>query len=173
MGIRWSSNYTTSASAEDALKLSNPAENFAVQNGFKLLGVDKRSTPLNEELILLFTNNYEHENYLIYNPCENLPEDAELYLENQYLSTSPLLSNEEVFAFSVDVSIPERMSFNRFLIRYDPVTLGHTEFEQNNFNLYPNSVESSFFINVNNQSKLQAFEIYNQMGQLVMLMKQN
>jgi len=167
-GIRWSPNYTTLVSDEDSGKLGNPGENFAVNNSNTLVGIEKRNLPESEELIPLFINNYEEEDYVIHNQFENLPEDAKFYIIDDYLETTTELVNGEAYNYSIDASIPASLVFNRFSIRFEPTTLSQTDFTENNFSLYPNPAENQLNINWNSvPNEDTQITIFNLVGQKV------
>jgi len=168
LGIRWSPNYTTLVSDEDSRKLGNPGENFAVNNSNTLVGIEKRNLPESEELIPLFINNYEEEDYVIHNQFENLPEDAKFYIIDDYLETTTELVNGEAYNYSIDASIPASLVFNRFSIRFEPTTLSQTDFTENNFSLYPNPAENQLNINWNSvPNEDTQITIFNLVGQKV------
>ena len=166
LGIRWAAEYTTEASNEDIGKFNNPDENIAVNNTNALLGIDKRNFPENEEIISLFVNSYEHQDYVIYNQFANLPENSQLYLEDHYLETSTLLSNDEVYNFSVDTSIAESMANDRFSIRFDVETLSQTEFTENMFSIYPNPVDELLNLSISTDLAIDSgsVEVYDVLG---------
>jgi hypothetical protein len=168
LGIRWSPNYTTLVSDEDSGKLGNLGENFAVNNSNTLVGIEKRNLPESEELIPLFINNYEEEDYVIHNQFENLPEDAKFYIIDDYLETTTELVNGAAYYYTVDVSIPASIDSNRFSIRFEPTTLSQTDFTENNFSLYPNPAEDQLNINWNSvPNEDTQITIFNLVGQKV------
>lgn len=165
LGVRWSSEYTTEASSEDIVKFSNPNENIAVNNSSILVGIDKRNLPENQEIMELFFNNYEHSSYVLFSHYENLPENTHLYLEDRYLETSTLVSNGAGYAFSVDPSIAESMTHDRFAIRFEVGTLSNEEFEENLFSLFPNPVENHLQIQLGTLlSENAKIQLFNSLG---------
>lgn len=136
--LKFSDNYSTSPSHEDAAKFGNIDENVAVINNGQYLAIDRRELPINEEVIPLFFNQYRTNDYsLSFNLNEMQAYD--IYVVDAYLNEETLISEDNfVFNFNVDVNISESIDANRFSLKLQPVTLGLEDVTSENFRMYPN-----------------------------------
>lgn len=168
IGFRFSDVFTNSASDEDASKLGNPDENLAIINE-GLLAIDKRSMPTHDEAVELFVNSYSTSNYSFSAFTEHLPDNTKVFLEDNYTGESIELENETTFNFTVDNSISESISFNRFQIRFDVETLSNSNFSNEmELSLYPNPVQNQLSMALNDSEKIEDMYVYNQVGKLIM-----
>jgi len=146
IGLRFNENYTTQATDEDAEKLTNPDENYAISNN-GLRSIDKQDLPIDGHEIQLFINSYTTTAYSLTFAMDNLPEGLEVFLNDSYLNTQTQLSAESVYDFTVDANIPASIAFNRFSLSFDNTTLGVEDNTiSNNFTVYPNPVEDVFYV---------------------------
>jgi len=146
IGLRFSSQHTTEANEEDAEKLANPDENYAIINN-GLRSIDKQDLPTDDHEIGLFINSYTTTAYSLTFAMDNLPEGLNVFLNDSYLNTQTQLSAESVYDFTVDANIPASMAFNRFSLSFDHTTLGVEDNVFSNFSLYPNpSTDGKFTI---------------------------
>ena len=81
IGLRFSSQHTTEADEEDAEKLANPDENYAIINN-GLRAIDKQNLPEDGHEIELFTNSYTTTAYSLTFAMDNLPEGLEVFLND-------------------------------------------------------------------------------------------
>jgi hypothetical protein len=123
LGLRFNQNFTTLADEEDAEKLTNPDENYAIiNNGLRV--IDKQNLPTDGHEIELFINSYTTTAYSLTFAMDNLPEEIEVFLNDTYLNTQTELLLQSTYDFTVDANIPASMAFNRFSLSFDHTTLG-------------------------------------------------
>lgn len=164
IGLRFADDYTTPSSDEDASKLANPGENFAVVND-KFTSIDKRDFPVENEEIQLFVSGYDEENYVIQFAMNHQPEDLKVVLNDTYTDNSVELSNGETYAFNVDSNLPESIAADRFFISFENITLGTTQPELSNaIRLYPNPTEDLLIVDVKDYDVKQ-LKLYSVQGQ--------
>ena len=167
--VVFNNNYTTLADYEDAEKFINPDENYAILNN-GLRSIDKQSLPSIGHQIDLSITAYRDSNYSLTFDIENKPEGLGVFLNDDYLNTQVELTENYVYDFVVDESIPESIAENRFNLSFDNTTLG---VDENNFghgfSLYPNPTHDGRF-----SIKTQGLDaddvdvkIHNILGQLV------
>lgn len=173
--IRFNNNYTTSADDEDATKLTNPDENFAVVNN-GLRSIDKQALPnIGHEIDLSITS-YRANNYSLTFDISNKPDGLGVFLNDTYLNTQLELTDDAVYDFSVDENIPESIASNRFNLKFDNTTLGLNENTTTfNFNLYPNPTSDGKFTiktNLLNGDKVN-INVLNILGQNVLSLRES
>lgn len=145
IGLRFNSEYTTEADEEDAEKLGNPDENYAINNN-GLLGLDKQNLPAIGHVIDLFINSYTSNEYSLTFDMDNKPDGLGVFLIDHYLNTQTELYNQSAYTYTVDASIPESIASNRFDISFGTTTLGINDNTFNNkISLYPNPSTDGFF----------------------------
>jgi len=168
IGLRFSSQHTTEADEEDAEKLANPDENYAIINN-GLRAIDKQNLPEDGHEIELFTNSYTTTAYSLTFAMDNLPEGLEVFLNDSYLNTQTQLSAESVYDFTVDANIPASMAFNRFSLSFDTTTLGVEDNVFSNFSLYPNpTTDGKFTVQTQGfNTDTTVVKMYNLLGQEV------
>ena len=141
----FNNNYTTLADDEDAVKFTNPDENYAIINN-GLRSIDKQALPDNGHEIDLSITTFRDSNYSLTFDIENKPEGLGVFLNDDYLGTQNELTENFVYDFVVDANIPESIAENRFSLNFDNTTLGLLE---NNFgvglSLYPNPSQDGRF----------------------------
>ena len=81
IGLRFSEDFTTLGNDEDATKLDNPGENYAINNN-ELKSIDKQALPGDEHEIELMIVNYETSNYTLSFNLEKQPENTKVYLND-------------------------------------------------------------------------------------------
>jgi len=155
-------------SDEDATKLSNPDENYAIVNN-GLQSIDKQGLPSLGDEIELSISNYTVSDYSLTFVMENKPEVLGVFLVDNYLNTQTELTDTFVYDFTVDQNIPESIVENRFKLKVDNTTLGTNENVFGaDFSLYPNPTNGQFTIKTSgltgNDIEL---KIYNVLGQQV------
>jgi len=167
VGLRFSENYTTLGSDEDATKLGNPDENYAVVNN-GLRSIDKQALPNLDHEIDLSITNYTGTNYSLTFQMANKPTGLGVFLADKYLNTQTELTESFVYEFSIDSGIPESSAENRFSLVFDNTTLGveGNDFGEN-FSLYPNPTNGQFSIKTPGLDAEVDVEIINLVGQQI------
>lgn len=164
IGLRFSEDYTTLGSDEDAIKLANPGENYAIVNeGFR--SIDKQGLPENGHEISLILVNYQASNYSLTFELENKPEDLAVYLNDRYLNTKTELSNGSTYEFTVDESISESSDSSRFNLSFEQESLSDTSFTHMEVRLYPNPVTNRLTIELPATIELESVKLYTVLGQ--------
>ncbi|WP_339686041.1 reprolysin-like metallopeptidase [uncultured Nonlabens sp.] len=167
IGLRFSDNFTTLGSDEDATKLYNLDENYAISNnGHK--AIDKQDLPVDGHVVELYTAGYTTTNYSLSFDLGNQPQDVRVRLNDNHLNTQTQLINNTLYDFTVDSAIPESIATNRFSLHFEYTTLGIGDHNfGEGFSLYPNPTNTGqFTINaVGLAGQFVAVKIYNMLGQ--------
>jgi len=127
IGLRFADNYTSIANDEDATKLDNPHEMYAVINN-GLRSIDKQQLPAQDHKIDLSITNYTATDYSLSFVMGNKPADLSVFLKDEYLDSQTEITNGFVYDFSVDSAIPESLDEQRFSLVFNPETLGGEDF---------------------------------------------
>jgi len=167
IGLRFSSGFSTIADAEDAAKLFNQQENYAIiNNGYR--SIDKQDLPPHMHEVQLDISNYTATNYTLTFQLGNEPNDIDVMLKDHYLDTATELTGNATYSFSVDQNIPESIAQNRFSLIFDNTTLSINENAfGKNFSLYPNPTSGQFNIKTPGLNGEVNVEISNLLGQQV------
>lgn len=164
IGLRFANYYTTPSSDEDASKMPNPDENFAIVND-KLTSIDNRALPEIDEEIELFISGYDEENYVIQFAMNHRPEHLKVLLNDTYTGSSVELSNDETYAFNVDSNIPESIATDRFYISFENVTMGTEQPDiANTIRIYPNPANDFLKIDIKD-NEIDQLKLFNLQGQ--------
>jgi hypothetical protein len=153
--------------AGDIQKLSNLDENFARLHNNRLLMVEHRDTPTNQEELQLFINAYKHQNYRIRIHSADF-EQVDAYLVDNYTSNELLLEpglNE--YVFQVNPSSTQSSAFNRFKIEFRDVTFSIQDFSNTDVVFYPNPVQHSFTVELPETAEKLSFEIFDIVGKKI------
>lgn len=151
--------YTNKIDEEDAPKLGNPGENFAVETDSKILAVEGRKPLKDVDAIQFRMWNLKQQQYnLELAPLNLNTEGLTAMLEDSYLKTSiPVdLTASSTFSFIVDGNAVSSAT-NRFRIVFNKATPAITNTRQG-YTIAPNPVESGI---VNVQFKNQPQGKYN------------
>jgi hypothetical protein len=168
IGLRFGDSFTTLANDEDASKLINPEENYAIVNN-GLRSIDKQGLPGLGHEIEFYIDNYSESHYSLTFVSGNKPPDLGVYITDKYLNTNTELSENYVYDFTVDANIPESFASDRFSLIFGTGTLSvQDDSFSSNFTLYPNPISSgTFSINTPNLSGEVIVEISSVLGQNV------
>lgn len=163
--LRFSPEADNAVETSDISKIGNMDENLASINNTSLLSIQHRALPQENEVIPLFTNNWRNENYSFTAHLNNF-EATEVYLIDNYLSTEIILEDGNNYTFSVDPSISESVSTQRFALRFGAESLNTINSEKIDFSLYPNPAKDLVNIktNLTNGSEVE-IKIYTMQGQ--------
>lgn len=167
IGLRFNENYTTIGSDEDASKLANPGENYAiVNNGLK--SIDKQKVPTDGHQIDLLIVNYEESAYSLTFNLDNQPETLKVYLNDSYLTTQTELTDSTIYDFTVDANVPESIDQNRFYLSFEEVTLSTQNSNKAQARLYPNPLADTLQIELPSSIELKAVQLFNLLGEEVL-----
>ncbi len=137
-GIFFHQDFSNSFTEEDAAKPYNFGENMGIQVNDRLVSIEKRKLPTEEEEVLLFSDGYAHINYSLVLRLNGL-EDYEVYLKDAAdQSLTALNDGENVFAFSVDPTNPTSTNPDRFKILFAEQSLDVSTNSIDKFMVYPN-----------------------------------
>jgi hypothetical protein len=145
--LRFSPNYSTNPTYEDARKFWNSTERIAILNQNYYLSIDKRNLSGVNDTIPLYLGNYQTQSY-------NLKLDVQLedgqhaQLYDAYLDQSQDLQNGlNTYNFNVDSSIPASVDGFRFALVFNPQTLGsEAPLTENTFTVYPNPTAGELYL---------------------------
>jgi len=165
LGLRFRESYTTQGTDEDAIKLLNSTENFAVVNN-GLRSIDKQSTPINGHEIQLFFSNTELDNYGISIEMGNVPAGLSVYLIDQYLNSQTEVSNGFIYNFETEDS--ESNDPRRFKLLFSTTTLSNSDIELLDVVIYPNPAYDTVHIDLSSSDQLVKVDVYNMLGQIVL-----
>jgi hypothetical protein len=164
--IKFDDNGNNSIDLADAEKLLNLDENLAIHNNEVLLSIESRAFPIDEERMGLFIDNWRAMEYSLRLTSQNL-EQVDIVIIDSYLDTETLLSDGDVYSFTIDPTIEESINAYRFEIAFSMESLSASEFDTAQLQLYPNPVQNEFRINTPWTGEELRVEIYNLLGQKI------
>ncbi|SDG57395.1 T9SS type A sorting domain-containing protein [Psychroflexus sediminis] len=138
--FKFSENYANEVNQYDATKVWNNEEAFSiVSNNANYLAIEKRQYPDVGEQLKFWIGNYTTQEYTMLIELSDI-EGYEVFLKDNYLDRMIILENGgNNIDFTVDKSIAESSSSDRFELRFEPVTLStQNSVESEVFELYPN-----------------------------------
>ncbi len=171
--IRFSDQFADAVNFSDGAKQENLNENFArLQNG-KLLSIEERTLPNENDILPLFINQFQHEEYIIQLDANNLPEDLNIFLSDHYLNETINLSDTNfIYEFNVDSNINASTAYNRFSLEFsnESLSINEEQEERFNFKVYPNPVvNNAFEIRSSKLIETEALvNVYDMLGNLVL-----
>ena len=168
-GLRFFENGNNAVDSNDAAKMGNTSENFGLINSNQLLSIEQRAMPIEGEIFGLFTNNYQHSDYVFHINLQNFPEGLILKLNDTHLNETHILEagiNE--ITFSVDASLADSANSQRFNLEVGAVTLSVEDFQENSIEVYPNPVANELNIRLDASMQASELAIYNVVGKQVM-----
>lgn len=144
--IYFGSNFSNTASDEDAIMPYNLDENIGIKNDEILLSIERRATPENDEIITLYNDNYRNENYTLRIDVDTL-ENTNTYLLDHFTGSSTLLNTGENY-INYSVSLEDESSAqDRFNLIFKSENLSIEENTLSSTLVYPNPVNDTLFIN--------------------------
>jgi hypothetical protein len=166
-GIRFSDDFTTPPSEEDAGKLFNSGEALVVYNE-KILSIDNRKFPDPEKSIQLLIGNYKQSEYTLDFDVDFLSKDKELILIDNYLNKEIDVADGSFYNFLVDSSIEESIAQDRFELKIKPVTLSLGDFNlTESVRLYPIPAGPQLHIETKTTNTIKSIELYSMLGQRI------
>jgi hypothetical protein len=131
----------------DATKLWNYEESFAIDRNPNYMSIETRSLPTAQDSVPFYLGNFTKTAYRLEIKPENFT-GAKAYLFDRYLETSTELPSEATTAisFEIDNSIPASKATDRFVVKFEEVSLSDDDFELNSsLSVYPNPLKGSRF----------------------------
>lgn len=154
----------------DAPKLGNLSENLASKNNNSLLAIERRDIPESTEIVPLFINQYQTDQYEFRLETTNWDSSINVYIVDHYLNSETLIDENQAYNFNLDNSIPESMASDRFSLSFDNTTLSIDDADfGRGFSLYPNPTQNgSYTIKTNGLSgEAVVVKMHNMLGQEV------
>ena len=168
-GLRFSDDFTTSPSDEDADKFINSGENLVIYNE-KILSIDKRKLPEDEEKIQLAIANYKQIEYTLAFYFDHMPEEKKLILIDKYHQDEIEVTNGMSYNYTVDSAIEGSVDQTRFQLMLSPVTLSQDDFSlTKSIKLHPNPVNDILNIDSETDNPIVNLELYSVIGQKINL----
>jgi subtilisin-like proprotein convertase family protein len=168
LGIRFSDNGNNNIDHFDAVKMLNSGANISRINNAELLGIENRALPEHGEVLNLHLSGVSDNNYILFVQAENFEATQQLKLIDQYTNTvQALVPGMNLLDFSADPGIPGSTDPQRFQLLFEDETFGSEDAFFESFNLYPNPVDDSFFIE-HDFNTSPDIDIFNALGQNVM-----
>ncbi|PKG44291.1 T9SS type A sorting domain-containing protein [Psychroflexus sp. MES1-P1E] len=131
----------------DATKVWNYDEWFAIDRHPNYMSIETRAMPTKQDSISFYLGNFTRSAYRIELKPENLS-SAKGYLHDNYLESSVELTPEvsTSISFDVDKIIPESIATDRFVVKFEQVTLGIEDIVlDSSMVVYPNPVRGNSF----------------------------
>lgn len=131
----------------DATKLWNYEESFAIDRNPSYMSIETRAMPTVQDSVPFYLGNFTKTAYRLEIKPENFTA-AKAYLFDRYLETSTELPSEATTAisFEIDNAIPASKATDRFVVKFEEVSLSDDDFELNSsLSVYPNPLKGSRF----------------------------
>lgn len=157
----------------DAPKISNIDEDFMVKNNNQSISIESKKLPLDQEEIQLSITKYRHAQYTMVLNIDSIDGTTAFLHDsftNQYIMIAPGI--DQVYNFSVDNTIPNSVSSERFKIVFQVQPLNSSDFELANIKVFPNPSSGDFFLSLPFNEK-SAVKIKNLLGQTVYQQESN
>ena len=155
----------------DATKVWNYDEWFAIDRFPNYMSIETRGMPTKQDSIPFYLGNFTRSAYRLEVKPENFS-GAKGYLYDNYLESSVELTTDEStsISFDVDIIIPESIATDRFVVKFEKVTLGTEDVVLNSsMVVYPNPVRGNSFSIFHQQAfnglvlRLQLFDLQGRM----------
>lgn len=157
----------------DATKVWNYEESFAIDRHPNYMSIESRAMPTAQDSVPFYFGNATRSNYRFEIEPENFT-GTKAYLYDRYLETSTELSSDVTtsVSFELDNSIPASKATDRFVIKFEEVSLSDDDFELNSsLVVYPNPVRGERF-SISHQQAFSGSEVdlklFDLQGRLVM-----
>jgi hypothetical protein len=131
----------------DATKVWNYDESFAIDRNPNYMSIESRAMPTAQDSVPFYLGNFTKTAYRLEIKPENFT-GAKAYLFDRYLETSKELPSDTTTAisFEIDNSIPASKATDRFVVKFEEVSLSDDDFELNSsLSVYPNPLKGSRF----------------------------
>ncbi|MGM0635136.1 MAG: T9SS type A sorting domain-containing protein [Bacteroidota bacterium] len=153
----------------DIPKMDNLDENLASIVDSELISIQRRALPQNEETISLFVNQYVGSNYTLRINADDFGELTPYLKDNYTGDLTPINEGENLIEYTIDASINQSMSYSRFEILFSNETFSTSDFENDQFSVYPNPVKSEqlFVAAPTLGGEQTTVSIYNMLGKVV------
>ena len=166
-GILFADGKTNALTLEDASKPFNFGENLGIDHNGTYLSFEKRALPESGETFPLFSDGYNHTNYVLKMELNGLTNVA-IYLEDHFTGASTLLEQGIIaHSFSVDSTNPASLATDRFNLKVG-IKLNVEENEAlSGITLFPNPMRDRVTLSNPNNLQLDTASIYDLTGRLI------
>ncbi|MGM0634694.1 MAG: T9SS type A sorting domain-containing protein [Bacteroidota bacterium] len=165
VSMRFSETFSNEVNDFDAAKLGNIDENLALFTDNNLLAIERREIPMHEEEMQLVVVNYRSDEYVLEFLIDELPEDANLSVYDEYLdTTTEITSAENTYAYSVDQSISESTNPFRFKLMFDMETFSTETVQHQELSFYPNPVNQKASLYLPNNTANYEIAVFDILG---------
>lgn len=153
---------------KDAPKIFNLDENIARNINGDITSIEVRSYPEISEVLPLYISTYRTANYIFEAQLEGL-EEYDVYLKDNYLNQSTLLTNGSTYSFQVNFNQAGDATLNsdRFELMISANNLSVDEDLAQAFQLFPNPTSSILNIKWNSTETIASILIYDNLGRTV------
>lgn len=165
--LRFAEENNNAVTPDDAVKPMNFYENLGIDHEGAFLSVERRSYPEAGENFTLYTNGYQHTDYVLKMEINGL-DNVTIYLDDHFNGTSTLLEQGiTAHSFTIDQANPESKATDRFSIRVgERLSVNDTELLAGVI-LYPNPMGSQLKLNNPKNIQLDTASIYDLTGRLI------
>jgi hypothetical protein len=167
--VKFGTNYSNNLDVNDATKLTNQDEIFAVKNNTTLLGIESRLAPIETDIIPINITQYRFTNYTIVAEGTNMS-GLPAYLHDQLLQTYTEIPQSSSTSYSYVLNASDATTFasDRFRIVFLNPNLSIDTNSSLNFIMSPNpSNQGVFDIIMTDATEDTKLVIYNTIGQEV------
>jgi len=153
---------------KDAPKMFNLDENIARNINGEITSIEVRSYPEISEVLPLYISTYRTVNYVFEAQLEGL-EEYDVYLKDNYLNQSTLLTNGSTYSFQVNFNQAGDATLNsdRFELMMSANNLSVDEDLAQVFQLFPNPTSSILNVKWNSTETIASILIYDNLGRTV------
>ncbi len=164
MKFKFHGEFNSGIDAEDAEKLTNQDEIFAVQHSGVLYSIERRNFPETSDTLQLISKSYRHSNYVIeFDPL--ILEGHKLVLYDKFLNHEFEIANNKKSYYSFAIKTNDGSNIeNRFEIRVSQGVSSVENFSKR-LKIYPNPSHGQLFIE--NLSFPKQINIFDCMGRMV------
>jgi hypothetical protein len=172
--VMYDNSYSSEINTLDAVKVWNYNESVSVFSEGAYLSIEKRGQPSVSDTTAIQLFGYVETDYTLDLDFQlNNPINVDVYLFDNYTQNKVKLIPQELtsYEFSVDPSIPESTSFNRFELVYEEESLSLDEFNTTSIKVYPNPVVGEHVSISGTSEQIEAVnqvEVYTMQGQKLM-----
>ena len=115
--VAFDQRFSKEIDGDDALKINNARENFAIKRGSKILAVEARKEMKESDSVFYHFNNLSKQQYQLLFVPENMHSELEAYLIDQYLKTEIPVSLGDTTFVNFSVTNDEKSAMpNRFYL---------------------------------------------------------
>ncbi|MBZ9652586.1 beta strand repeat-containing protein [Psychroflexus montanilacus] len=157
----------------DATKVWNYEESFAIDRNPNYMSIESRAMPTAQDSVPFYFGNATRSNYRFEIEPENFT-NAKAFLYDRYLETLTELPSDvsTSVSFELDNSIPASKATDRFVIKFEEVSLSDDDFElDSSLVVYPNPVRGEL-IRISHNKAFSGndvdFKIFDLQGRLVL-----